>query len=126
MIETTIDSYRGVAMRDLDFGLSFFVYTNRRETFRKSDLIHIQMDGGDKYYAFLDSRRVGDGELKCDISIKDPKARWKGGARPVILRHSTGKIIGGRCRSSHRSIPCEGYEEEYKVREIDLLGIMAE
>lgn len=115
MIETRIDSCRGVAMRDLDFELSFFVYTNRRETFRKSDLVHIEMADGDKYYVFLDTRKVGAGELKCDISIKDPESRWPGGARPVILRHSTGKVIGASCGNSYRNNTCNGYEEGYKV-----------
>lgn len=115
MIETTIESYRGVAMRDLDFELSFFVYTNRREKFRKSDLIHIEQSDGDRYYAFLDTRKVGEGELMCDITIKDPEARWPGGARPVVLRHSTGKFIGARCGNSFRNNTCNAYEEGYKV-----------
>lgn len=115
MIETTIDSCRGVAMRDLDFELSFFVYTNRRERFRKSDLIHIELYDGDKYYAFLDTRKVGAGELKCDITIKDPESRWQGGARPVMLRHSTGKVIGESCGNSFAKNICNGYEEGYKV-----------
>ena len=114
IIEVTIDSVKGTLMRDLDFSVSFFVYTNRRETFHKNDLIHIQMDEGDKYYALLDSRRVGSGELKCDITIKDPEPRWAGGARPVVLRHSTGKIIGANCGNSLKNT-CGLYEEGFKV-----------
>lgn len=114
IIEITIDSVKGTLMRDLDFSVSFFVYTNRRETFHKNDLIHIQMDKGDKYYALLDSGRVGNGELKCDITIKDPEPRWAGGVRPVVLRHSTGKIIGANCGNFLKNT-CGLYEEGFKV-----------
>lgn len=115
IIEIMIDSVKGTLMRDLDFSVSFFVYTNRRETFHKRDLIHIQMDKADKYYALLDSSKVGIGELKCDITINDPEPRWAGGARPVILRHSTGKFIGTSCGSSMKNSQCGEYEEGYKV-----------
>lgn len=115
IIEIAVESVRGTMMRDLDFNVSFFVYTNRRETFRKGDLIHIQMEDGDKYYALLDSRKVGSGELKCDITISDPEPRWAGGARPVILRHSTGKVIGAPCGSPARNARCDAFEEGYRV-----------
>lgn len=114
IIEITIDSIKGTLMRDLDFSLSFFVYTNRRETFQKNDLIHIQMDEGDKFYALLDSAKVGAGELKCDITIKDHEPRWAGGKRPVVLRHSTGKVIGASCGNSMANT-CGSYEEGFKV-----------
>ena len=115
IIEILIDSVKGSLIRDIDFSVSFFVYTNRRETFHKSELIHIQMTEGDKYYALLDSRKVGSGELKCDITINDPEPRWAGGARPVILRHSTGKVIGAPCGTSMYGNVCGEYEEGYKV-----------
>lgn len=115
IIETNIENAKGLNIRDIDFTLSFFVYTNRRVTFRKSELIHIEMEDGDKYYALLDTRKVGSGELKCDITIKDPEPRWAGGARPIVLRHSTGKVIGASCGRSFRNQCCSQYEEGYKV-----------
>lgn len=115
IIEILIDTVKGVPIRDIDFSVSFFVYTNRRETFNKSELVHIQMNDGDKYYALLDSRKVGSGELKCDIAINDPEPRWAGGARPVILRHSTGKFIGAPCGTSMSGNVCGAYEEGYKI-----------
>lgn len=114
IIEIMIDSVKGTLMRDLDFSVSFFVYTNRRETFHKRDLIHIQMDKGDKYYALLDSSKVGTGELKCDINIKDHESRWTGGSRPIVLRHSTGKFIGVACGNAMKGT-CDAYEEGFKV-----------
>lgn len=115
IIEILVESVKGTLMRDLDFSASFFVYTNRRETFHKNDLIHIQMEEGDKYFALLDSRKVGSGELKCDLTINDPEPRWAGGARPVILRHSTGKMIGASCGNSYLNNTCGAYEEGFKV-----------
>ena len=115
IIETDIESVKGLQVSEIDFTLSFFVHPNRRVTFRKSDLVHIAMSDGDKYYALLDTRKVGRGELMCDISIKDPEPRWTGGARPVVLRHSTGKVIGAACGSSMRKDTCNTYEEGYKV-----------
>lgn len=38
IIEILIDSVKGTLIRDIDFNVSFFVYTNRRETFHKSEL----------------------------------------------------------------------------------------
>lgn len=115
IIEVNIDSIKGTPIRDLDFSLSFFVYTNRRKTFSKSELVHILTEEGDRYYVMLDSHYVGTGELKCDISIKDPEPRWTGGTRPIILRHSTGKIIGAQCGNSLVDNVCNAYEEGYKV-----------
>lgn len=114
IIETNIESVRGTLMRDLDFSLSFFVYTNKRVTIEKKDLIHIQMQNGDKYYALLDSALVGGGELKCDVTIRDNEPRWYGGKRPVILRHKTGKVIGAACGASMGS-QCELFEEGFRI-----------
>lgn len=115
IIETDIDNVKGLPVRDIDFTLSFFVHPNRRVTFRKNELVHIALSDGDKYYALLDTRKVGSGELMCDITIRDPEPRWVGGARPVILRQSTGKIIGSSSKHSMKHIHGGVYEEGYKV-----------
>lgn len=124
IIQINIDSYRGTLMRDLDFELSFYVYTNRRETFTKPSLIHIQQENGDAYFALLDSRRVGAGELKCEIRIKDPEPRWVGGSRPVVLLRNTGINIGSECSCSQRySHVCNDYDEGFKVTFSAVWGI---
>lgn len=114
MIQVAIDSYRGVPMADLDFTLEFYVHSNRRETFRKSDLIRIDKEDGADFVAMLDTRRLGTGELFCNVLIGDPENRWSGGKRPVILQYNTGKVIGGG--SSMRSIQKKDeWMEGYKV-----------
>lgn len=114
MIQVGIDSYRGTAMADLDFTLDFYVHPNRRETLGKNDLIRIGKEGGDIFVAMLDTRRLGAGALYCNVSISDPESRWPGGARPVMLKRNTGKVIGGGpCNAAH-TIQKE-WVEGYKV-----------
>lgn len=115
IVQITIDSVKGLMMRDLDFSVSFYVYTNKRETFHKNELVHIQKESGDEYFALVNSGNLGAGEMKCEIRINDPEPKWAGGARPVILRKSTGKIIGGKCSRLYANDDCEGYEEGFKV-----------
>lgn len=115
MVQVNIDSYRGTPMKDLDFTLEFYVHANRRETFRKSDLIHIGMENSaDMYVAMLDSRRLGTGPLMCNVSIKDAEPKWPGGARPVMLKRNTGKVVGESYRLNPYSAQ-KDYVEGYKV-----------
>lgn len=114
IIEVSIESVKGTLMRDLDFSLSFFTKPYQRVKFRKSELVHIQQSDGDLYYALLNTAKLGEGELKCDVTIADPEPRWDGGTRPVILRRSTGKIIGS-CGEYARSCCAAGYEQGFNV-----------
>ena len=115
IIEVSIENVKGILMRDLDFSLSFFTWPYRREKYCKSDLIHVARMDGDSYFAFLDSAKVGCGELKCDITIKDPEPKWRNGARPVVLRQTTGKLIGVNPSITRHSLPCQSYEQGYRV-----------
>ena len=114
MVQVSIDSYRGVAMADLDFTIEFYVHNNRRETFRKSDLIRIDKEEGADFVAMLDTRRLGNGRLWCDVSIGDPESRWPGSKRPVILQCNTGKVIGA-VPSLQNMPPNKEWAEGYKV-----------
>lgn len=101
IIGINIDSAQGNAMRSLDFALEFYTVPNRREVFRKADLVHIEQADRDLYFAMLQSAHVGPGRLMCDVVISDPCTRWQGGARPVLLRRDTGLVIeAAYCRST--------------------------
>lgn len=113
MVQVSIDSYRGVPMKDLDFTLEFYVYPNRREVFRKSDLVSIAMESGSQYVAMLDTRRLGSGTLLCNVRIADPESRFPGGSRPVLLKCHTGKVIGS-CRQPAYPV-MHDWQEGYKV-----------
>lgn len=114
IIQVSIDSWREVAMRDLDFKLEFYVSPTRREVFHKSDLIQIQMEEGDMFFALLPTKRLGAGALMCNVSISDPEPRWQGGKRPILLKRNTGKTIGGGACNPAHAIQKE-WVEGYKV-----------
>lgn len=96
MIQVEIEGFRGMLMRDLDFSLEFYVYQNRRVKLSKSELLHIEKESGDLYFALLDSRVLGAGRLMCNVRITDPEPRWREkNARPVILTRDTRVTIGG-------------------------------
>lgn len=117
IIEINIESAVGNEMRDLDFSVDFFVYTNRRKLFLKSDLICVEMESANRYYALLNTSEVGCGKLKAKVTIKDPVAQWAGGKRPVILTTDTGKTIGEERRyvSERTPIRAHDFEEGYRV-----------
>lgn len=117
IIQVNVDSSKGIHIRDLNFKLEFYVYSNRRAVFGKSDLIHIQKQDGDMYFALLDSAQVGEGRLNCRITIDDPVGQWAGGIRPVIINKFTGKTIGGACGSNlySNNRECDGYDEGFRV-----------
>lgn len=113
IIGTEIESSKGTLMRDLDFSLEFYVHENRRLRFAKKDLVHIAMTDGDQYYALVDSSRLGEGVLQCRVTILDNEPKWTGGKRPIILKRSTGKVIGG-CGLKTSPMRCQ-WEEGFRI-----------
>lgn len=113
MIAVKIESVNDWKMSDYDFTLDFYVHTNRRQTLRKQDLVRIDMSNGSEFYAFIDSRKLGEGTLRCRAEIRDPQPQWAGGSRPVILDVATGKRIGG-CGRTERVCACE-WDEGYRI-----------
>ena len=113
MIAVKIESVNDWKMSDYDFTLDFYVHPNRRQTLRKQDLVRIDMSNGSEFYAFVDSRKLGEGTLRCRAEIRDPQPQWAGGSRPVILDVATGKRIGG-CGMTERVCTCE-WDEGYRI-----------
>lgn len=113
MVAIKIESVNELSMSDLDFLLEFYVYRNRRLRIRKQELVRIDMTDSSEFYALVDSRLLGEGELRCIVTIDDPQSCWPGGVRPVVLDVSTGKYIG-RCARRDRSV-CDCFDEGYKV-----------
>ena len=115
MIQIQIDSHRDVSMKNLNFWLEFYVHANRRKQVLKSDLVRIdRTDGMSMFFALLDTRTLGRGELMCNVYISDPEPRWKGKSRPVILRRDTGIGVGGVKGNDWQSVQKE-WVEGYKV-----------
>ncbi|MGN0309182.1 MAG: hypothetical protein ACI4C3_01110 [Bacteroides sp.] len=113
MVAVKIESVNDLQMQDYNFTLDFYVYPNRRQTLRKQDLVRIDMSSGADFYALVDSRKLGEGLLRCRATIMDPQSCWTGGSRPVVLDVSTGKYIGG-CGKVERPCAC-GWDEGYRV-----------
>ncbi|MDY4527783.1 MAG: hypothetical protein SPE11_07715 [Parabacteroides sp.] len=117
IIEIMIESAVGNEMRDLDFSVDFFVYTNRRKVFQKSDLVCIEMESANRYYALLNTSEIGCGKLMARVTVKDPVAQWAGGKRPVILMVDTGKTVGEDRHFVSNRMPLRtpDFEEGYRV-----------
>lgn len=115
MIQVSIDSCRGIPMKDLQFSLEFYVYANRRKRVEKDELVCInKTDGTADYFVLLDTRTLGSGRLLCNVSIADPEPRWKGGVRPVLIKRSTGISVGGGASTPSDAIQRD-WVEGYKV-----------
>lgn len=111
-----IEAENGKAMKDLDFELKFFVYTNRPQIVTKKDLAHVVKDGEDMYFAKIYSEKVGRGVLKCMATIIDQEPRWDNMKRPVVLVRDVGIIIGSCCCNTTISHVCNDFEEGFKLR----------
>lgn len=115
IIQISIDSFRDTPMRELDFSLEFYVKPHHREVFHKSDLVRIEREAGDLYFALLPSKRLGVGTLWCNVRIEDPEPRWYGGKRPVLLKRNTGKTIGGSQGVNTAHAIQKEWDQGYKV-----------
>lgn len=115
LIQISIDSHRDIPMQELNFSIEFYVHANRRKSIQKSELVRIdRTEGNPLFFAMLDTRTLGVGELMCNVYISDPEPKWKNGSRPVILRRNTGIGTGGFKGNACNSIQRE-WIEGYKV-----------
>lgn len=110
-----IESDNGKPMDEMDFTLDFFVYTNRLQTMKKSDLIRVVKDGKAEYYAVIDSLKLGRGNVKCRMKVTDVEPRISGMERPVVLVREVGITIGGCCCAPYSYHGCDNFEEGYKI-----------
>lgn len=115
IIQVSIDSHRDTPMKDLNFSMEFYVHPNRRKPVSKNDLVRIdRTDGTSLFYAMLDTRTLGAGQLMCNVCISDPEPRWKGSARPVLIKRNTGiSVGGGRCNESQALQ--KDWDQGYKI-----------
>lgn len=116
IIRIEVENTHDIPMSELDVQFSFYVDPYRRVRLRKEELVRIRMRHGDLYYALLDSRQTGSGEVMCETVIRDPEPKWPGGLRPVVLVGSTGLTVGMRHRPCRKDSGCFDYDEGYRVR----------
>lgn len=112
-----LEAENGKSMDELDFTLDFFVYTNRVQTMRKSDLVRVSTEEGVLYYAVIDSEKLGRGNVRCRARIVDVEPRVSGMERPVVIVREVGIMIGGNhCCNSTATHECNCFEEGYNIR----------
>lgn len=112
-----LEAENGKSMDELDFTLDFFVYTNRVQTMKKSELVRVSTEEGVLYYAVIDSQKLGRGNIRCRARIVDVEPRLSGMERPVVIVREVGIMIGGNhCCNVPSTHVCDCFEEGYNIK----------
>lgn len=111
-----IESNDGTSMDDMDFTLEFYVLKSKKVRFGKNDLIHVTHQGESMYFVPIDSKLLGQGDVKCKATIVDIERRYVSGRRIIELTRMTGLTLGLNCPCGVTEYDCECYEEGYKLR----------
>lgn len=84
------DPIDGYSMNDYDFECQFYVYSNRKVTIKKSEMIQVETDGvkdPNNFIATLDSEKVkaiGKGTLRMRFIAHVPDADFPDGTRTEV------------------------------------------
>mgnify|MGYP001629197295 FL=1 len=89
-INVSIDRLDGYKMSDIDFTCDFYVYTNRRVTMTKEQMVKAD---DDNYVALVDSSKLGTGTIRCRVTAHIPDADFDDGIRTEIEEVNTGITI---------------------------------
>jgi hypothetical protein len=81
VINVNMTPMNGVHMADVDFKAKFYVYTNKVLELDRSVMVKVDEDN---YLAFVDSTKVGKGQIKYRLFVKVPDENWESGYRIVI------------------------------------------
>ena len=74
-------------MDDYDFSCRFYVYSNRVIRLEKKDMIRIDADN---YVACVDSQKLGNGRLYCEVTANIPDCDFPDGLRQEVEKVYTG------------------------------------
>lgn len=89
-INVHIERLDGYRMSDIDFYCDFYVYTNRRVTIVKEQMVKAD---DDNYVALVDSSKLGTGTIRCRVTAHIPDADFDDGIRTEIEEVNTGITI---------------------------------
>ena len=81
VINVNMTPMDGVHMSDVEFKAKFYVYQNKVLEVDKVDMVKVDEDN---YLAFVDSTKVGKGQIKYRLFVDVPDENWEGGTRLVI------------------------------------------
>ena len=76
-----LDPVGDLTMDDYDFTVEFYCFPNRKLKITKSELIRKEEAGEVVYVACVNSKDIGTGELKCDVTRHIPDADFPDGMR---------------------------------------------
>ena len=81
VINVNMTPMDGAHMSDVEFKARFYVYQNKFLELDKSDMVKVDEDN---YLAFVDSAKVGKGQIKYRLFVNVPDENWESGYRVVI------------------------------------------
>lgn len=81
VINVRMEPMDNVHMANVEFKAKFYVYQNKVLELDKSDMLQVDEDN---YLAFVDSAKVGKGQIKYRLFVNVPDENWEGGHRIVI------------------------------------------
>jgi hypothetical protein len=81
VINVTMEPMDNLHMADVDFKAKFYVYQNKSLELDKSEMVKVD---DDNYLAFVDSAKVGKGQIKYRLFVYVPDENWEGGQRLMI------------------------------------------
>ena len=89
-INVPLDRLDGYRMSDIDFSCDFYVYTNRKVSINKEQMIKAD---DDNYVACVDSTKLGVGKIMCRVTAFIPDADFEDGLRKEVETVETNVTI---------------------------------
>ena len=89
-INVHLDRLDGYRMSDIDFSCDFYVYTNRKVSINKEQMIKAD---DDNYVARVDSTKLGVGKIMCRVTAFIPDADFEDGLRKEVETVETNVTI---------------------------------
>lgn len=89
-INVHLDRLDGYRMSDIDFTCDFFIYTNRKITVKKEEMVKVD---DDNYIACFESTKLGVGKIMCRVTACIPDADFEDGLRTEIETVDTNVTI---------------------------------
>ena len=96
----------------MDFDIEFYVEREKSVMLSKNELLKVTTDEGMKYYAMVDTSKIGRGSLMARVVVKDKEPHW--GERHVVISGFTGYFIGDCLCGVGGGFGCGGYSFAFK------------
>lgn len=81
VINVNMKPMNDVHMEDVEFKAKFYVHQNKVLDIDKLDMVKVDEDN---YLAFVDSAKVGIGQIKYRLFVQVPDDNWNNGYRLIV------------------------------------------